>query len=104
VLSGGNRLADELRPQARGSRIEVDGVVLVCKRRTEVGRPARETVGLGEPFELVGVATDEDGIGHDAPAVGKLNAALCANRANRAHQVLVGAHPAGHSVHDDAKT
>ena len=102
VLAGVDRLPDELRAQAGRRRIEVDRVVAIGERRVEVGRPARDAVRARQRLDLRGVAADEDRVGHHAAAVGERNAALRADRADRADEVLVRAHPAGDAVHDDA--
>jgi hypothetical protein len=74
----------------------------VLQRLVEVGAPARDVVRLGQRFHLLGVAADEDRVGHDLVAVGQRHAALRADRADRADQVLVHAHAAGDAVHDDS--
>src|SRR4030095_10526714 len=40
--------------------------------------------------------------GHDPRAVGKAHATVLADFEDRAHEVLVGAHPSSHPMHDDA--
>ena len=104
VLARGDRLLDEPGSQSGRCRIEIDRVIGVRERGGEVGRPSRHAVGPGQLLELVGVAADEDGIRHNAATVGEGHAALRADRADRADQVLVGAHPAGDAVHDDAES
>jgi hypothetical protein len=54
-------------------------------------------------LQLLGIAPDQDRVGHDARAVPQPNPALGADRENRSNQVLVRAHPAGDAVHDDAE-
>src|SRR5207302_8339847 len=76
---------------------------LVRKRRIEIGAPASHTIGGRERRKFVGVAADEDGIGHHPPAVGKTHAALVSYGADRADKVLIGPHPPGDAVHDDAE-
>jgi len=44
------------------------------------------------------------GSGHHGVAVGERHAALCADRADRADEVLVHAHPAGDAVHDETES
>ena len=53
--------------------------------------------------ELVRVAADQDRVGHDPVAVRQRDAALLADRQDRADQMLVDAHAPGDAVHDDAK-
>ena len=78
-------------------------VLLVLERLVEVGGPARDAVRLGELLQPVGVAPDQDRIGHHPVAVLQRHAALVADRADRADQVLVHAHAPGDAVHDDAE-
>ena len=58
---------------------------------------------LRERRDLLGVAPDQDRIGHHAVAVRQRDAALVADRQDRAHQVLVEPHASGDAVHDDAE-
>ncbi len=58
---------------------------------------------LGELLQPVGVAPDQDRIGHHPVAILQRHAALVADRADRADQVLVHAHAPGDAVHDDAE-
>src|ERR1700730_17058785 len=54
-------------------------------------------------LELAGIAPDQDRIRHHAVAIGKLDAALVADRDDRADQMLVEPHAAGDPVHDHAE-
>ena len=58
---------------------------------------------LASRLELFGVAPDKDRVGHHPVAVLERNAALCADRHDRADKVLVHAHASGDAVHDDAE-
>src|SRR5262249_21733557 len=53
--------------------------------------------------QLCFVAADENRVGHHPVAVLERDAALGADRENRADQMLVHAHAAGDAVHDDAE-
>ncbi len=86
-----------------GLGVEVDGVGGVGEGAFEVGRPAQAAGAFGEGGELVGVAPDEDGVGEDRVLRPRhRHAALRADRHDRAHQVLVGAHAPGDAVHENA--
>ena len=103
VLAGGDGLAEQRRAHCGGCGVEEDRVVLVGQRLVEVGGVARHAVRLGQRGELLRVAADQDGVGHDPVAVGERHAALLADGDDGAHQVLVGAHAPGDAVHDDAE-
>jgi hypothetical protein len=45
---------------------------------------------------------DQDRVGHHPVAIGEADAAIGADGGDGADQMLVGAHAAGHAVHDDA--
>jgi len=83
--------------------VKKDPVVRIRKGAVEISGRARQAVLAGNGLDLVGVASDEDWIGHQAVAVGKLKAPLLADRENGAHQMLVIAHAAGDPMHDNAK-
>ena len=87
-----------------GAGVEEHRVVRVGQCGVEVGAPAGNAVFLGQCFHLFGVAADEDGVGHDLVAVRQCDAALGADRADGADQVLVHAHTAGDAVHDDSES
>ena len=59
---------------------------------------------LGQGLDSLGIAADEDRIGHHPVAIGEQHAALVADGHDRADQVLVQTHAPGHAVHDDAGT
>ena len=77
---------------------------LFGERGVEVGAPAGDAVGLRERLDLLGVAADQDRVGHHPVAVGERDAALRADGADRADQVLVHPHPAGDAVHDETES
>jgi surface antigen len=65
-------------------------VVLVGQRLVEIGGPALDLEALGQTFDLVGVAADQDRIRHHAVAVAEQHAAgMVADRDDRADQMLV---------------
>ena len=103
VLAGLHRLLQQLGAKLRGRGVEEQRVLLVLERLVEVGGPARDAVRLGELRHPVGVAPDQDRVGHHPVAVLQRHAALVADRADRADQVLVHAHASGDAVHDDAE-
>ena len=95
VLAGADRLGQQGRAHLGGAGVEEDGVVGVGKRRLEFGAPALDAMRLGQGLDLVGVAADQDRVGHHTVAVGQRDdAALRADRADRADQVLVESHAA----------
>ena len=56
-----------------------------------------------ERFDFRCVPADQDGVRHDRVAVLQLHTALLHDCKDRAYEMLVGAHPPGDAVHDDAK-
>ena len=76
----------------------------ILERRVEICRPARDAVRLRQLRELSFIAADQDRVGHHPVAVLERDAALRADRDDRADQVLVHPHAAGDAVHDDAET
>ena len=104
VLAGRDRLAQQLGAQLGGGGIEEQRVLLVRERGIEIGGPARDAVRLRQLRELGFVAADQDRVGHHRVAVLERDAALGADGDDRADQMLVHAHAAGHAVHDDAET
>ena len=103
MLAGLDRLRDQIGAHLRGRGIEEHGVVRVLQRGGEIGGRARDAVLLAERRDLLGVAADQDRIGHHAVAVRQRDAALLADRQDRAHEVLVQPHASGDAVHDDAE-
>ena len=103
MLAGLDRLADHGRPHLRGARVEEDLVRRIGERGRKVGRPALDVVPLRQRFELVAVPADEDRVGNDPVAVFERDPAFVADRQDGADEVLVGAHPPGHAVHDDSE-
>ena len=104
MLAGADRLGQQRRAHLRRAGVEEDGVVLVRQRRVEVGAPALDAVRLGQRLDLLGVAADQDRVGHHPVAVGEGDAALIADRDDGADQVLVHAHASGDAVHDDSES
>ena len=84
----------------RGAGVEEHVVFGVGERGVEVGGPARDVVLFGQPFNLVAIAADDDRVDDQPVAIGERDAALVADRQDRAHQMLVVAHAAGHAMHD----
>jgi hypothetical protein len=74
-----------------------------ASKKIEIGRGALDPVLVGDRLHLLGIAADQHRIGHHAVAVRQGDAALVADGADRAHEVLVVAHAAGDAVHDDAE-
>jgi hypothetical protein len=103
MLAGVDRLGQQRWPRLRGRGVEEDDVVLFRQRLVEVGGPARDIETLCQPFDLVGVAADQDRIRHDAVAIRQQHATLVADRDDRADQMLVESHAAGDPVHDHAE-
>src|SRR5687768_16696060 len=101
MLARGDGALEQRRAQLRGRRIEED-FVLRIESFLEVGGPALHAMLSRQLLELRGVATHQDGIGHDARAVLQRHAALPADLEDRADEVLVHAHAPGDAVHDDA--
>ena len=100
VLARRDRPADRVRPLPRDLRVEVDAEAGVGERGVEVGGEALEPVLGGEPGELALVAADQHRLGPDHLATVR-DAALRADREDRADEVLVVAHAPGHAVHGD---
>ena len=59
-------------------------------------------VFLGQGAELVEIAAHQDWFGDDGLVRPQFYPALFADRQDRADQVLVGSHPSGDPVHNDA--
>src|SRR5262249_49779927 len=64
----------------------------------------REPVRRREAAQLLLVAPDQDGVGHDSRPVLESKAAGGSDRQDRADEMLVRPHPPGDAVHDDAET
>ena len=103
VLAGVDRLRDEVGAHLRGRGIEEDRVVRVLQRGRKIRGGARDAVLLAKRRDLLGVAADQDRVRHHAIAVRQRDAALLADRQDRAHEVLVQPHASGDAVHDDAE-
>ena len=76
-----DRLLEQLGAQLRGRGVEEQRVVLVPSASSRSVVQRVDAVRLGERCELVGVAADQDRIGHHAVAVRQRDAALLADRA-----------------------
>ena len=100
VLARLDRPADGVRPLGRDLRVEVDAEAGIGERGVEVGGEALEPVLGGQPGELALVAADQHRLRPDHLATVR-DAALRADREDRADEVLVVAHAAGHAVHGD---
>ena len=100
VLAGADRLQQQVLAHLRGRGVEEQGVVRVGERRIQIGRPAFDAVRFGERRELRFVAADQDRVGDHPVAVAQAHAALGADGADRAHQMLVRPHAPGDAVHD----
>ena len=101
-LAGGDGLAQSRRARLRDEEVGVDLPARVGEGRVEVGRVVLDAVLGGELGELGLAAADEDRLDRDLRAVGQLDAALVADREDRADQVLAVSHAARDAVHDDA--
>ena len=103
VLAGAHRLGERLVAQARHRGVEDDVGCRVVDRGIQVGGPVLNPVLLGQGLDLLGVAADQDGLNLELGAVGEGDAALVADRQDRAEKVLAISHPAGDAVHGDTK-
>ena len=103
VLAGRDCALEQRNAHLRGARIEEDAVLRIGQGCVEVRRVPRDIVKPGDLRKLLGIAADQDGIGHRAVAVRQQHAARGADRGDRADEVLVVAHPTGHAVHDKPK-
>ena len=103
VLAGIDRLGQQRWTRLRGRGIEEDGVLGVGQRLVEIDGPALHVELLCKPLDLVGIAADQDRIGHHAVAIRQHHAALVADRDDGADQMLVQPHAAGDTVHDHAE-
>ena len=101
VLACGNGFFEKLNA-VRGARgVEEDLVVRIGEGCVEVGGVALNPVFLGQRFDLFGIASSQDRVGHDGD-IAALNSALFADGENGADEVLIGAHASGDAVHDDS--
>ena len=103
VLAGLDRHGEKAGPHLGRAGVEEQRVVGICERRSEVARGPGKPVARGDLGEFFSVASDQDRIGHHPVAVGQGDAALLADRQDRADQMLVVAHPSGDAVHDESK-
>jgi len=86
VLAGEDGGGDIGDAALGGLGVEVNGVLRVGEGGGEIGGPAGDSVGGGEGVELVLIAADEDGIGHESGAVWQGDAALIADGHDGAHE------------------
>ena len=103
VLAGLDRLREQVGAHLRGRGVEEHRVVGVLQRGVEIGGRALDAVLLRERRDLLGIAADQDRVGHHAVAIRQRDAALLADRHDRAHQMLVEPHASGDAIHDDAE-
>ena len=103
MLAGLDRAGQEIGAHLRGAGVEEHGVVPIAERGVEVGGVPCDAELPRDRRDLVGIAPDQDRIGHDPVAVRQRDAALLADRQDRADEVLVEAHAPGDAVHDDAE-
>ncbi|TMQ03098.1 MAG: hypothetical protein E6J90_38740 [Deltaproteobacteria bacterium] len=89
ALAGRDGRAHGLGAPAGGLRVEVDRVLGAGEAPCEVGRVAREAVRTGQRLQLFLVASDEDRLGIQRVTVAEVEAALGAQREDRADEVLV---------------
>ena len=82
---------------------EEHGIVRIGECRIEVGGVARKAELPRHCRDLVGIAADQDRVGHHPVAIRQRHAALLADRQNRTDQVLVETHAPGDAMHDDAE-
>src|SRR5690606_31811969 len=101
-LAGGDGLAQRGGAGLGHEEVGVDLPLRIGEGRVEVGRVVLDAVALGELGELGLAAADEQRADGDLGAVGQLEAALVADREDRAHEVLTVAHAPRGAVHDDA--
>jgi hypothetical protein len=102
VLAGVDRFGQQPGAQLRRRRVEEELVLRVGQAGVEVGGNAADAMRLGQRLQLLAVAADQHGVGHDPVAIGQHHAAILADRGDGADQVLVHPHPAGDAVHDEA--
>jgi len=69
MLAGIDGFGQQRGPRLRGRGVEEHAVVPVRQCLVEVRGPARDAKALGQTFDFVRVAADQDRIGHDAIAV-----------------------------------
>ena len=82
-------------------RVEINEVFRIFQSLVQLCGPLFDSSTEGELLELGGVSTDQGWYGKNPPALIDAEAALLDNGEHRAHQVLVGSHAAGNTVHDD---
>ncbi len=103
MLARRKRLADELGAHLRRASIEENRIVGIAQGFLKIDRPARYTVLVCDALNFFRVASDEDGIGHEAVAVPEQQPAGVAYREDRPDEVLIVPHTAGNAVHDQSE-
>jgi hypothetical protein len=101
VLAGADRAFHAVGARGGRGRVEVDLGGGVRERLVEARREALDPVLLRERAQLVLAAADEHRLRPDRRTAGHRNPALLTDREDRADEVLVRPHPAGHAVHGD---
>ena len=104
MLAGCHGLAQQLGAQLRGCGVKEQRVIRVLQGGVEIRGPSRDTMRLGKPFDFVGIASDQDWIGHDAIAILERDATLRPDGHDRPDQMLIHPHSAGDAIHDDTET
>jgi hypothetical protein len=93
--------------QQTGAQLRRRGVekylVIAGERCVDVGGPPLDAIGLRKVGQFFFVTADQQGIGHNAIAIGQRHPALLPDGDDRTDQMLVHPHPPGHPVHDDAE-
>lgn len=89
-------------PLKSAAGVEKDFVVRIGECRVDVGREFFNARALRESGELVVTPPRQDRIRHQGKVVTDFDAALIADGADAADQVLIGAHASSDAVHDDA--
>ena len=102
VLPRGDGQSDGARAPVRGLRVEIDGVVGVGQRGTQIGGPGKAAALRRNSFELGGIAPHQQRARHDGFALAHPDPALLDDGLDGPPQVLVQPHAAGHAVHNDA--
>ncbi|CAH1690697.1 hypothetical protein CHELA40_50002 [Chelatococcus asaccharovorans] len=104
MLASLDRAGQQAGAHDGGAGIKEDGVLGIGECAVDIRRGAGNAVLPGDLGDFLAIASHQDRVGHDPVAVRQCNAALIANGADRAHEMLVVAHAAGDAVHDEAET
>jgi hypothetical protein len=92
MLAGAYRALEQTGANLGRGGVEEHTVVRIAQGRIQIRAPAFEAVRLGQGGDLVRIAPYEDGIGHQAVAVGERYPSLLANFDDGADQMLIHAH------------